>query len=298
VNLIDDVIEYSGMVIRPPSEAESIIFQITLGCSDNGCIFCPAYKEKKFSVRGMAAIEKEMQTASRAFPDARRIFFADGDALAAGMQTLRDACVCAIRYFPKLSRIALYGSAKSIEPFSVQDLRELASLKLTMVYIGFETGDPGIYAGIHKYGTPDKNAAACKKVMAAGMTANATVILGLAGTERTADHAVNTAHLLNDARPQQIAALTLMIAENTPLAARVQRGAFSELKTFEYLSELKMMLENLDDFPCIFMADHASNYLPVRARFPRDRRRVISEIESILSVGDLRTLVPENRRGL
>jgi hypothetical protein len=104
--------------------------------------------------------------------------------------------------------------------------------------------------------------------------------------------------VLNRAQPDQIAALTLMIAERTPLAEQAGRGNFSELKTFEYLTELKVLLENLDDFRCIFLADHASNYLPVRARFPQDRQQVIREIGSILAAGDARLLVPESRRGL
>ncbi|MGA2089962.1 MAG: radical SAM protein [Endomicrobiales bacterium] len=292
------MIPYSGTVIRPPSEAESLIFQVTLGCSDNGCVFCPAYKDKKFSIKALSVIEAEMRRASEAFPDTRRIFLADGDALAAGPEVLRSVCAIANRYFPKLTRIATYGSAKSIELLSVADLQTLHLCKLSMVYIGFETGDPLVYASTRKYGSPQKNIEACQKVKAAGLTANVTVILGLGGKKFSHDHAVNTALLLNEAQPDQIAVLTLMIAHGTPLETQVQRGTFSPLKTLEFLAELKLMLENIKDFRCIFLADHASNYLPVRARFPRGRNQLIYAIGSILSAGDPRLLVSECRRSL
>jgi hypothetical protein len=155
-----------------------------------------------------------------------------------------------------------------------------------------------VYADIRKYGSPGQNVDACRTVMAAGITVNATVILGLGGKARSRSHAVNTARVLSQARPDQIAALTLMIADGTPLAARLRRGEFVELKPFDYLDELTTMLENLEDFRCIFMADHPSNYVPVRARFPHDRDQLVRELGSILAAGDPGTLVPEWRRGL
>jgi len=292
------MIEYEGTVIRPPSEAASLILQITLGCSDNRCSFCPAYKEKEFAVKDTGRVEAEMQAASRLYPDTRRIFFADGDAITVPQEKLAVVFRLAHRYFPRLSRIALYGSVKGLERKSVEDLKELRELKLGIVYLGFETGDEAVYRNTNKYGSPEGNVSACRKVKAAGMTTNATIILGLGGRELSRQHAVNTARILNAAQPDQVAALTLMVVPGTPLFVRQQQGGFAPLDDFGFLEELKTIIENLDNFRCQFFANHASNYYPVRARFPRERQAVLDGLCLALARRDRRALTPDFLRGL
>jgi radical SAM superfamily enzyme YgiQ (UPF0313 family) len=291
-------IPYEGTVIRPPSEADSLIFQITLGCSDNRCIFCPAYKDKPFRVKTVEEVDAELQAAADAFPLTRKLFFADGDAIAMEQSQLLRIFKLANTRFPYLSRISLYGSVKSLQQKTVADLRGLKEQKLGIIYLGFETGDEEVYALIRKYGSPLQNVEACMKVKDAGIKTNVSVILGLGGKMFSRQHAVNTAKILNLAQPHQIAALTLMVAPSTPLYDLVRRGEFRELATFEYLDELKLLLENMEDFRCLFFANHASNYLPVSARFPKDRLAVIAELDAVLRHRNADILIPDHLRGL
>ncbi len=294
-------IPYEGVVIRPPSEADSLIFQITLGCSDNGCIFCPAYKEKQFSVKTFAAVDRELRDAARHAPETRKIFFADGDPLIVEQQQLAALLERACVYFPRLTRIGMYGSVKSLERKSAQDLRALKALKLGIVYLGFETGDSEVYRSIRKYGSPEGNVGACLKVKEAGIKTNVTVILGLGGREHSESHACHTAEILNAAQPHQIAALTLMIAPGTELYERERTGRFTPLNETGFLSELYTMVSRLDDFKCLFFSNHASNYYPISARFPHDKATVLHELEKVrgmLAQGKRSFLRPESSRGL
>jgi radical SAM superfamily enzyme YgiQ (UPF0313 family) len=289
---------YEGVVIRPPSEADSLIFQITLGCSDNQCIFCPAYKEKSFRIKDIAVIENEMQRMAAVHPRARRLFFADGDALVVEQGKLLALCDLAQHYFSALTRISMYGSVKSLKTKTVDDLRCLKEKKLGTVYLGFETGDDEVYRLIRKYGSPEGNIEACQKVKEAGITTNVTVILGLGGRALTQQHALHTAKVLNRAQPHQIAALTLMIPDSTPLQAMAAKGAFVPLAPFEMLRELHALISHLDDFRCLFFANHASNYYPIQARFPADKVTVIDQLAAVIGQQQKNILVPDHLRGL
>lgn len=289
---------YQGTVIRPPSEADSLILQVTLGCTDNSCTFCPAYKDKQFSVKDAPQAEREMKLAAKMHPGTRRIFFADGDAMAVEQGRLRQFFELANYHFPELARIGIYASVKSLEKKTPDDLADLKLLKLRTVYMGFETGDPEVYRMTRKYGAPEGNVAACRKLAAAGLTTNVTVILGLGGKTLSRQHALNTAKILSDAKPDQIAALSLMLAEGTELYEAARKGVFQPLDDFGFIEELKLLVDNLADFRCQFFANHASNYYPVRARFPNDRSRVAGELLKILENRDKSALTPEWLRGL
>jgi radical SAM superfamily enzyme YgiQ (UPF0313 family) len=293
-----DVINYEGTVIRPPSEAESLIFQVTLGCTDNGCIFCPAYKDKKYKVKNIEIIKKEIEKASQYYLETRKIFLADGDAISIEQNTLLEIFDCLLKYFPKLTRISLYGSVKSLKNKSVSDLKELKKRKLGLVYLGFETGDEEVYKLICKYGSPQGNIDTCLKVKEAGIKTNVTVILGLGGRKLSEQHALNTAKILNAAQPDQIAALTLMIVENAPIYNMNKSGSFIQLTDFEFLHELYTIIKNMQDFRCLFFSNHASNYFPIQARFPHDKTGILKSLEEALRNKDKNTLKPEWQRGL
>ncbi|MBU0952359.1 MAG: radical SAM protein [Elusimicrobia bacterium] len=295
---LDDILDYQGTVIRPPSEADSLILQITLGCTDNSCIFCPAYKDKKFKIKDFALIEKDIRRASKVMPETRRIFLADGDAIAIEMEVLVKILDLLNEHFPKLSRVAIYGSIKSLENKSVADLVELKNKKLGIVYLGFETGDEEVYRMIKKYGSPIGNVDTCMKVKEAGIKTNVTVILGLGGKKYTKQHATNTAKILNQAQPDQIAALTLMITPGTLLHSMLKRKEFEELDNFEFLEELKTLIENLEDFKGLFFSNHASNYYPISARFPRDKKYILETLDKVIKKRDNKALKPEFSRGL
>lgn len=292
------MIDYIGTVIRPPSEANSLIFQVTLGCSDNKCTFCPAYKDKPFRIKDTAQIEADISRVSRIYPDTRRIFLADGDAVIIPHKKFKEILSILIKYFPRLSRVSTYGSIKSLESKTVEELAEYKELKLGTVYMGFETGDEDVYRQINKYGSPQGNIEACDKLKAAGIKVNVTVIAGLGGKALSKNHAVNTAKILNLARPDQIAVLTLMAAKGTPLFDAVKNKQFEELDDFGILNETKLMIENLSDFKCQFFANHASNYFPIIARFPKDRETVLKGLSAVLKGRRKDILVPDYLRGL
>jgi radical SAM superfamily enzyme YgiQ (UPF0313 family) len=292
------MLEYEGTVIRPPSEAESVIIQVTLGCSDNGCVFCPAFKEKKFSIKTIERIEQDLKAAARWYPDARRLFFADGDALIMPQHSLVRALELSQQYFPQLTRVGIYGSIKSVERKTVHELQKLKSLKLGIIYLGFETGSDEVYQRIGKYGSPQGNIDACKKVKQAGIRTNVSVILGLGGRGLTDQNAEYTARMLNLAGPDQIAALTLMIAPNTQLFQQRSCGEFIELDEFGMLDELRRLIVQMNDFRCQFFANHASNYYPIAARFPTDKQAVLKALADIIWHKDQAKLRPDAVRGL
>ncbi|MCK5534152.1 radical SAM protein [bacterium] len=291
-------IPYQGVVIRPPSEANSLIFQITLGCSDNHCIFCPAYKDKKFEIKDLKEIEKEIKYAARVYPQTRRIFFADGDPLVVEQGKLVQIFELVQDNFPKLTRIGIYGSIKSLENKSVNDLSELKKNKLGIIYLGFETGDEEVYKQIKKYGSPAGNVETCIKIKEAGIKVNVTIILGLGGKDLSVQHSANTAKILNLARPQQIAALTLMVVPGTPLYQMIEKDKFKQLEQFDFLEELRSLIEKLDDFKCLFFSNHASNYYSISARFPNDKGRILKELECIIKKKQKDILTPDFMRGL
>jgi radical SAM superfamily enzyme YgiQ (UPF0313 family) len=292
------MLEYEGTVIRPPSEAQSVIIQATLGCSDNGCTFCPAFKEKKFSIKNIGQIEQDIKAAARLYPGARRLFFADGDALIMPQHQLVRALELANSYFPRLTRVGIYGSIKSVERKTVHELQKLKNLKLGIVYLGFETGSDEVYERINKYGSPQGNVDACKKVKEAGIRTNVTVILGLGGKELSRQHAEYTAKILNLAGPDQIAALTLMIAPNTQLFEQRKLGEFAELDEFGILEELRLLILEMNDFRCQFFANHASNYYPIAARFPEDKQATLNVLADLIAQNNIANLRPDSLRGL
>ncbi len=292
------MLNYYGTVIRPPSEADSLILQVTLGCSDNSCIFCPAYKDKKFKIKNIKEIEKDIATAAAYYPETRRVFLADGDALIIEQKNLLAIFDKIIAAFPLVSRISMYASVKSVELKTVDELKQLQSKKMSLVYMGFETGDEDVYKFTRKYGSAQKNIETVLKLKQAGIKSNVTVILGLGGEKFSLKHAENTAAVLNKARPEQIAALTLMIVKNTPLYEICRLKQFRMPGEFAILKELKVLLENMMDFKCLFFSNHASNYVPVSARFPKDRKKVINILDKIITQSDKRLLRNENLRNL
>jgi radical SAM superfamily enzyme YgiQ (UPF0313 family) len=286
------------VLIRPPSEANSLIIQVTYGCSDNNCIFCPAYKDDKFKIRDITEIEREITESAELYPETRRIFFADGDAIIIPQDKLVKIFKLANDRFKSLTRISVYGSIKSIKTKSVDELVQLKNLKLGIIYMGMETGDEEVYKYIRKYGNPQGNIDTCLKIKQTGIKVNVTVILGLGGRSWSHQHAVNTAKMLNACQPEQVAALTLMVVPGTPIHGFLQKKEFVMLDKLEILNELKILIENLSEFRCLFFSNHASNYYQLQSRFPADKQRVIQELSRIIQSGDTGGLVPDFLRGL
>lgn len=287
---------YEGIIIRPPSEAGSIILQVTVGCSHNHCSFCGAYKDVEFRIKDDAAIEEDIEFASRHCLSQKRVFLADGDVLILPLHKLKALFGKIRARLPHVKRISLYGNGKAIRSKSLSDLSALKRLGLSRIYLGVESGDDDVLAEIHKGETAQTLAAAGQKVKKAGIFLSTTVILGLGGVEHSTQHASATASLLNKISPNQIAALTLMVLENTPLAERVENKTFHLPDTLGLLSELRTLVRGLTVDRVQFMANHSSNYLPISGRLARDRERILYEIDQALS-GET-DLVPDHLRAL
>lgn len=290
--------KYEGVVIRPPSEADSLILQVTVGCSHNKCIFCPAYKAKRFRIKRFDEIKEDIDEASIHAPHVRRVFLADGDALIIPQHRLLEIIHYLNKMFPKLTRIGIYGNAKSILRKSIEQLKELKANKLSIIYLGVESGDEETLKNVHKGVTYQQMVEAAKRVKEASIKLSVTVLLGVAGTERGMIHAKETARILTDIQPDYVGALTLMIPPEAPLYRKVEEGTFALPSPFELLQELRIMIAESDLHNCLFFSNHASNYLPLKARLPKDKHASVKIIDEVLSSGDEALLKPEYLRAL
>ncbi len=303
-------------IIRPPSEWMSYYLPLTGGCSNNTCTFC-AYCRSKLRIRDIAGVKEEIDALALytqrgirvpAMPgivyaiaqqwDGRRIFLQDGDALVYPFPGLQEALQHLNQRFPGLERIAAYATAQDILRRSPDELRALKDLKLGILYMGVETGHSEILHRVDKQVTYEQMVEAGKKAKDAGIILSVTVILGLGGVELSQEHAMETARILTDIDPEYGGALTLTLVPGTPLYEQAQRGEFNPISPFQSLEELGIIIENASFTDCFFSSMHASNYLAVRGSLPRDKQRMLKELEGILARKDPRLLRPEFMRGL
>jgi radical SAM superfamily enzyme YgiQ (UPF0313 family) len=289
--------EYEGTVIRPPSEADSLILQYTIGCSHNECVFCPAYKQKRFRIRSIAEMERDILDCIPDFNDTRRIFLADGDALAAPQQDLLALFALLRRHFPKLQRIGMYANARSILGKSVEELSSLREQGLGILYLGIESGDDTLLAWMRKGVTAEETIKAGLRVKEAGIKLSVTVLLGIGGSAGSMHHARATGKLLTAIRPDYVGALTTMVVRGTPLYQMQESGDFTLPDSFAILEELAEMIGHTD-MRGIFFANHASNYLPVQVRMPTQRDETVKMIREFVRKGDAFLLKPERLRRL
>ena len=289
--------EYDGLIIRPPSEADSLILQYTVGCSHNQCVFCPAYKQKRFRIKKMAEMERDILACLPACSDTRRIFIADGDALAASTQDLLTLFALLKSHFPRLQRIGMYANAGNILAKSMQELAQLREAGLGILYLGVESGDDELLAWMQKGVTSQEMAEAGRRVKEAGIKLSVTVLLGIGGTARSREHARATGRLLTQINPDHVGALTTMVVRGTPLHTIEQAGGFRLPDSFALLSELAEMLEHTE-MRGLFFANHASNYLPVQVRMPLQRDEMVEMIREFVRKKDPTLLKPEWLRGL
>jgi len=289
--------EYEGIVIRPPSEAESLILQVTLGCSHNRCTFCPTYKGRRFCVKELDRIKKEIDEMAPYGPF-RKVFLADGDALIIP----QDKLIAILQYLKEklagLRRVGIYGNAKSILRKSVEELRSLKALKLGIVYLGVETGDQTLLEKVRKGVSYEQMVEAGRRVKEAGITLSVTVLLGLGGVGHGREHALATAKILSDIDPDFASALTLMVVPGTPLYEDMEAGRFQLPSPFQLLEELEIMIDHSNFTNTYFTSNHASNYLPIKGRLPRDKEALVRLIQNVVSSGDASRLRPEFLRGL
>lgn len=289
-------LDYEGDIYRPPSEADSIILQATLGCSHNACTFCVSYKEKSYRLKDWTVVEADIGKASRLYPHVPRLFVADGDALAMPMVRWRKLLALIKEKLPAVVRVGAYATAKSIRKKSDEDLAWLRANGLTILYLGLESGDAETLRYVKKDSGPEEMIAAAQRAKAAGFKLSVTVLLGIAPPGREMDHAKNTGVVLSAIDPNYVGVLSVIVCEGTELYDLVKKGSHKVPDIMGYLGELKVMLENTNMTRGLFMSNHASNYLPLKVRMPEEREEALSLLSAALENRvDLR---PEHRRFL
>ncbi len=291
-------LKYEGDIYRPPSEAKSLILQATVGCSHNRCTFCGMYKRKKYRVRDFGELEKEIIMVSRMMPKTARIFLADGNALSIPFEQLSKILSALQDAFPQLERVSLYGNPQDLLEKSVEQLRELKKLKLGIIYLGIESGSAAVLKDINKGVTPQQIVEGASGAKEAGVPLSITVINGLAGAEGSEEHAKETAILLNKIDPEYLGLLSLMTVPGTTTHRRFKEGLLTPLNPWELLKEIRMMVEGLSLTSCVFRANHASNYLPIKAVLSQDKDRLLAELDQVITKKAPGSLKSEYLRGL
>lgn len=287
------------MVIRPPSEAGSLLLPVTIGCSHNKCTFCCTYIGVKFRIRPVDDIKRDIDQVAQNYSwSVRRVFLEEGDALICPQRRLVEVLEYLNKKFPYLERVGTYATPQSALIKSVDQLKELNRLGLKIAYLGVETGDEELLKKIKKGATYAQLVEAGRKLKEGGITLSVTVLLGLGGVEGSREHALKTGRVLSDIDPDFAGALTLMLVPGTPLHKDWKEGRFSLISPFQSLEELKLMIENSNFTNCFFTANHASNYLPLKVRLPGQKAEVIEMIDKVLAKKDMSLLRPEFTRAL
>ena len=292
----DEGMHYEGYCIRPPSEAYSILLQVTLGCSHNKCTFCGSYKEKKFTIKDDEIILSDILFASKYMKRQDRVFLMDGDALIIPQKRLMWILDRIKEYLPWVRRVGAYANTKSIRMKSLEDLIELRENGLGILYLGVETGDDELRKKINKGSRSRTCIEMGRKVKEAGMKVSVTVLLGIAGRERSLEHARATGELLSAMDPNYVGALTVMLIPGTPLYEEYRKGEFQLPNEKELLIELREMIAHTHLSRGLFYSNHASNYLPVKAKLPKGKQEALDLIDAALR-GDI-GLRPEWMRAL
>ena len=270
---------YHGSVYRPPSEARSLIVQVTYGCSHNTCAFCSMYKEKRFAIRPLEEVLEDFHMARQVYRHVEKAFLADGDALVRKAEELYTILDTVRELFPECRQITCYASPSSIRIRTEEELNTLREKGLSMVYMGLESGSNEVLKLMRKGHTAEQIVAMGQKIRSCGIALSVTAITGLGGPELLERHAVETAKAFNAMNPEYIGMLTLMVEEGTPLYDWVHEGTFKLLTQEQVLEETKLLVEHLDTPGSVFRMNHASNYLVLKGTLNEDREEMIAQID-------------------
>ncbi len=283
-------------VIRPPAERDSFLLQVTLGCSSDTCTFCGAYKDKPFRIKDPREIFGDIDQYARRYPDTRRVFLMDGDALVLANSKLVPVLEKLQKAFPKLSRVSSYANGVNIIRKTEAELAELYSHKLTLIYMGLESGSQDILDRCGKLSRADEMADAVNKAARMNIKSSVIVLLGLGGKKYSSEHVKATIDVLNRMQPRYLSFLSLMIIPGTPLAHDVRRGVFQELDPRDLLKESFDIIQGLELEKTIFRSDHASNHVALEGSLPKDKMMLLAVLRSAIE-GRV-PLRPELLRGL
>jgi radical SAM superfamily enzyme YgiQ (UPF0313 family) len=290
------MVRYEGMVIRPPSEADSLILQITLGCSHNKCTFCGTYMDKKFRKRPIEEVFEDIDSVGRYADQVTRVFLADGDAMVLSQDHIIRVLDKLNESFANLQRVGIYINARDALKRTPEELKELRERKLGIGYIGLESGSDEVLRRVKKGATAREQIDAVRRMEDAGIKMSVIALLGLGGRELSEEHAKKTAWALNEMQPRFASFLTLMLVQGTELAEQFRRGEFELLEPLEFLKELRMIVEGLELKKTIFRTNHASNFLALGGTLPKDKERILAELDR--GIEGEAPLRPEFFRGL
>jgi radical SAM superfamily enzyme YgiQ (UPF0313 family) len=293
--------DYVGHVIRPPSEAYSMIIQVTVGCSHNMCTFCGTYKDldERFRIKDWDTVRRDIDEASGYRYGFKRAFLADGDVLILPTDDILKIMNYIKKKNPKIENINMYGNAKAIMRKTPEELKSLRDAGLGVIYQGIESGNVDVLRRIKKGAFPDRMKEAASRVIESGIKLSQTVLLGIGGKELSLDHARDTGRLLGEMSPDFASALTVMILPNTELYRDYKEGRFELPDKFGLLEELRIIVKNMQvKRKCYFTSNHASNYLPIKAHLPEEQRSVLNMLDKVLENKDESILKPEHMRAL
>ena len=282
---------YQGNIIRPPSEANAIILQVTVGCSHNRCTFCGAYRdqEQKFKIKSDAIVDSDLDFATQYCKKQKTVFLADGDALVIPQQRLLSLFKRIKKRLPWVRRISLYANCRNILSRSAEELSELKEAGLGRIYMGLETGHDKTLTAIRKGATAEEMVLAGRRVRDVAIFLSVTCLLGIGGLRYSQRHVADTALVLNKIQPSQIAVLTLMLLPNTELGKAAAAGTFQLPDKFGLFQELRTMIAGLEVKRCQLQANHASNYFTLDGRLDRDKKDFLATIDqAITGVLDLK----------
>jgi radical SAM superfamily enzyme YgiQ (UPF0313 family) len=290
------MLDYDEPVFRPPSEAGSLILQVTLGCSHNRCAFCSMYRTKRFQPRPPERVRADLAAARRLLgPAVRRVFLADGDAMCLSAGRLGAILADVNDAFPQLQRVGIYANARDVLSKTDEELAELRRRKLKILYVGLESGDPDTLASVDKGATVDEIVAAVRRARDAGMATSVMVLIGLAGRARGELHARRSAEAVNRMAPTYTALLTYTPTPGSPLGERVARGEVELPDAVESIREIRDFVRGLD-CTTYFTCNHASNYLPLTGRLPSAKPALLALLDA--AAAGAVPLKPELLRGL
>ncbi|PKQ62495.1 radical SAM protein [Labilibaculum filiforme] len=292
------MINYHEPLFRPPSEAYSLILQVSLGCAWNKCAFCEMYSSKNFSVRKEEDVFAEIDSMSAYANQYRKVFLADGNAMVVSFTKLSRILDQLNTTFPRLTRVSAYAIPKDIEAKTDEELQILAGKGLKLLYVGIESGDNELLTAINKGETFESTSRALQRARKAGIKLSVMILNGLGGKNYSHQHAINSAKLVNEIQPEFLSTLVISYPYGEERFRKKFDGEFIPLNTIELIAEMKIFIENLELNQSIFRSDHASNYLILRGNFPRDKQEMLNRINGVLNDPANAQLRPEWMRGL
>lgn len=275
--------KYEGNIFRPPSEAYSLIVQVTIGCSHNKCTFCSMFKDKDFRIREISEVLEDLKDARQSYRRIDKIFLADGDALCLANSKLLEILGYCSELFPECKQVTLYGSPQDVLRKSLDELKELKQAGLKMVYIGAESGNDKVLENIVKGASREEIITAVQKLEQSGIKASVTFISGIAGKDGWKEHAIQSGTMISEMEPSYVGLLTLMLEPGTPIMDDVKAGKFELLSPEEVIAETFVMLENINvKKKCVFRSNHASNYISLRGDLPQDKEKMLAQLRKAM----------------